>query len=155
MRGFASVRNLQLHVHVVEAADIPRTDFLGQPDVYMTLQLSNAAAQQSTDVIPDTQNPIWNQMFHFALPDPSCTVLFAVIKSRSVFGADTPLAQLGIPLAQFAPYHVADRWWHMQPLARQGTSPTVRIVLQIAPGTHPAFEPAPPPAQPQAPMWHS
>jgi hypothetical protein len=121
----------------------------------MTLQLSNAAARQSTGVIHDTQNPIWNQLFHFALPDPSRTVLFAVIKSRTVLGADTPLAQLGIPLTQFAPYQVVDRWWHMQPLARQGARPSVRIVLQIAPGTHPAFQPPEPPAQPQVAMWHS
>jgi Ca2+-dependent lipid-binding protein len=133
-------KDLQLHVHAVEAADIPRSDFLGLPDLYMTLQLSTATARQSTDVIHETQNPIWNQQFHFALPDPSRAVLTAVVKNKAVLGDDTPLATLSIPLGHIAPYHVTDGRYPMQTLSGATSRPTIRIILQIAPTIQPAFQ---------------
>jgi len=143
--------NLQLHVHVVEAANLPRADFLGQSDLYMTLQLSNVAARQSTSVIRETQSPIWNQEFHFALPDQAGAVLTATVRNRGVLGNDAELAELQLPLSQIILYHVTDAWYNMRTLGGQGAHPAVRIILQIAPDAHPAFHPMPgigPPAQP-------
>jgi hypothetical protein len=61
-----------------------------------------------------TQNPIWNQQFHFALPDPSRAVLIAVVRNTAILGDDAALAMLNVPLGQIAPYHVTDGWYRMQ-----------------------------------------
>jgi hypothetical protein len=133
----------QLHVHVVEACNIPRTDFLTPSDLYMTLQVSTSAAVQITAVADQTQSPIWNQEFHFMVPDPSRSVLTAIIKKRSILGEDTPVAGLTIPLCGLPPYGVVDSWHNMKVVNGQGSNPTVRLILQVAPDRHPAFQPHP------------
>jgi hypothetical protein len=147
----------QLHVHVVEACNIPRTDFLTPSDLYMTLQLSTSAAIQMTSVAEQTQSPIWNQEFHFTVPEPSRSVLIAIVKNRSVLGDDTPLAKLDVPLSTLPPYGVIDSWRNMEVLNGQGSNPTVRLILQVAPDRHPAFRPHPGIAVPGvmsgAPVW--
>jgi hypothetical protein len=140
---------LQLHVHVVEACNIPRTDFLTPPDLYMTLQLSTSAAVQCTSVFEQSQSPIWNQQFHFTIHDPSYAVLVGTVKSRSLIGGDVSLAKLEIALNQLVPYNVADTWVNLEVLTGQGANPMVRLILQVAPDRHPAFQPLPEAAPPR------
>jgi hypothetical protein len=140
--------NLQLHVHVVEACNIPRTDFLSPSDLYMTLHLSTTSAFQATQVIERTQRPIWNQQFHFAIPtgraaDASLT---CIVKNHSGLGFDPEVVRAVIPLGDLALFQISDMWFFQEsgtPGAPLPAQPgRVRLVLQIAPAGHPAFMPA-------------
>jgi hypothetical protein len=107
----------------------------------MTFQLSTSSAIQSTAVINQTQSPIWNEKFHFAVVDPARAVLIGTVKSHGIIGDDAPLAKIEFPIRQLVPYQVTETWYDMQPLSGQGSHPTVHIVLQAAPPGHPAFVP--------------
>jgi hypothetical protein len=146
--------NLQLHVHVVEACNIPRTDFLTASDLYMTLQVSTSAAIQSTQIIEKTQSPIWNQQFHFAISGnyQNNSYLTCIVKNHSGQGFDNEVVRAAIPLTDLPPFEISDNWYILE--SRIGDRndrteiPQVRIVRQIAPAGHPAF------TQPQrTPQW--
>jgi hypothetical protein len=120
----------------------------------MTFQLSTSSSIQSTAVIDQTQSPIWNEKFHFAVVDPARAVLIGTVKNRGIIGGDTPLAKIELPICHLIPYQVTEMWYHMQLLSGQRSHPTVHIVLQAAPPGHPAFVPmqvAPAPPGPMGP----
>ena len=58
---------MELHVNAVEASELPNKEFLGHPDTYLALQVTGTSSFQKTCVIENSQNPIWNQEFHFQL----------------------------------------------------------------------------------------
>ncbi|KAH0790670.1 C2 domain containing protein [Histomonas meleagridis] len=133
---------MQLHVHVVEASNITKVDFLNASDLYMTIQLSTSSAIQQTNVILNTQSPIWNQIFHFGIIDQGNTVMRAIVKNRVPYSdEDRPIAILHIPLGDLALFEIRDKWYDLQPLVDSNNGGSVHIILQIAPAAHPAFQP--------------
>lgn len=131
---------MQLHVRAVEASNVPKTDFLAGSDLFMRLSITTGSATQATRIIEDTQNPIWNQEFHFALTNQSISTLLCVIANYIDNNTQKPVAHLDIPLNTLQIYDITDNWYDMQQIdGRHGCS--VRIILQIAPAGHPAFQP--------------
>ena len=133
---------MQLHVHIVEASNITKVDFLNASDLYMTIQLSTSSAIQKTNVILNTQSPIWNQIFHFGITDQGNTVMRAIVKNRIPYSDEDPsIAILHIPLGELALFEIRDRWYELQSLVDSNNGGSVHIILQIAPAAHPAFQP--------------
>jgi hypothetical protein len=135
--------SLQLHVIAVEACNIPKTGFLTASDLYMTLQVSTACATQTTSVAEATQSPIWNEQFHFSVGDQSNLVLTVVVKSRSMVAEDRAVARLDVGLCDLPLYQRLDKWYDMQTIGEYRGEPSVRLIFQIAPPAHPAFQPKP------------
>ena len=68
----------QLHVRVIEAADIAKMDS-NATDAYCVLKTSSQS--EKTRVCNNTMTPRWNQEFHFNIASPSVGALD--IKMRS------------------------------------------------------------------------
>ncbi|KAK8893606.1 hypothetical protein M9Y10_022030 [Tritrichomonas musculus] len=134
----------QLHVHILEAVDLPRTEFLSFSDLYMVLQISTSSAIQQTNVIEGTQNPIWNQDFHFSLMNQNQAVLCAIVKNKTINNSDPPVSKIEIPLSDIEPYQVIDRWYDLESLVEGQNGGKCKIIIQIAPAGHPAFLPLDP-----------
>lgn len=134
----------QLHVHILEAINLPRTEFLSCSDLYMVLQISNSSAIQQTNVIEGTQNPIWNQDFHFTLMNQDQAVLRAIVKNKTINNSDPPVSKFEIPLNDIEPYKVIDKWYELESLVEGQSGGKCKIIIQIAPAGHPAFLPLDP-----------
>ncbi|OHT08051.1 Circumsporozoite protein precursor [Tritrichomonas foetus] len=139
----------QLHVHVVQAVDIPKTEFLSYSDLYMVLRISTSSGVQQTRVWENTQSPLWNQDFHFSLNDKANTVLHATVKNKTISNDDLAVAKIDIQLDSFEPYSVVDHWFDLQSLVEGQDGGKCRLLIQIAPAGHPAFQPPMMPYEPR------
>ena len=131
----------QLHVHVVQAVDIPKTEFLSFSDLYMILMVSTSSSIQSTNVIESTQSPIWNQEFHFSVVNQENAVLNCIVKSKIASDNDIPVSKIDIPIYQLKQYEIIDKWYDLQPLVEANSGGKCRFIIQMAPTGHPAFQP--------------
>ena len=134
---------MQLHINAVEASELPKTEFLSAPDTFLSLQLTGQSSIQKTTVIENTLNPIWNQEFHFQVADLKNQILVGIIEARNVVAENVRLGSFEIPLNSLRIGEITDRWYKIlsAPGLKQGS--TIRIVLQVAPSGHPAFQPYP------------
>ena len=131
---------MELHVNAVEASELPNREFLGQSDTYLALQVTGMSSIQRTNVIENSQNPIWNQEFHFQLREYAQQKLICSVQAKSV-SEDACLGTIQIPLNQFNIGEISDKWYKLVPSPGLKGGSTVRIVIQIAPIGHPAFQP--------------
>ena len=132
---------MELHVNAVEASELPKTEFLTASDTYLSLQLTGTSAIQKTTVIESTQNPIWNQEFHFALHDPQSQKIVGSIQARNIISEDYTLGTFEVPLNNLKIGEIVDKWFKIQVSPGFKPGSTVRIIVQIAPIGHPAFQP--------------
>ena len=132
---------MQLHVNAVEASELPKVEFLAASDPFLTLQVSGMASIQSTSVIENTQNPIWNQEFHFQLMNSNPEKLSGVVKSRNIVSEDIVLGTFEISLSNLKIGEISDKWYKIISAPDLKTGASIRIILQIAPSGHPAFQP--------------
>ena len=131
---------MELHVNAVEASELPNKEFLGHPDTYLALQVTGTSSFQKTCVIENSQNPIWNQEFHFQLKNFEQQKLICSVQAKSV-SEDTCLGTIEIPLNQFKIGEIVDKWYKLVISPGLKAESTVRIVIQVAPIGHPAFQP--------------
>jgi len=132
---------MQLHVNTVEASEIPKTDFLSASDHYLLLQVSSLSSVQRTKCIEGTQNPIFNQEFHFNVTNPEKDILIAILKNRNPVSEDMVIASVEIPLNSLQIGTIIDKWYKMSPMVGVKNGCHLRIALQLAPSGHPAFQP--------------
>ena len=51
----------QIHIHVMDGYDIPKTDLIGKTDPYLKIKLNDQEFFQKTSVIDNTLTPLWNE----------------------------------------------------------------------------------------------
>ena len=131
---------MELHVNAIKASKLPNKEFLGHLDTYLALQVTGESSFQKTCVIENSQNPIWNQEFHFQLKNYEQQKLICSVQAKSV-SEDICLGTIEIPLIQFKIGEIVDKCYKLVISPDLKAESTVRIVIQVAPIGHPAFHP--------------
>lgn len=127
----------QLHVRVVEAADIAKMD-ANSTDAYCVLATSSD--MQKTRVIKNSMHPKWEQDFHFTIETPTIGSLDILMKDKDIV-KDDKMATLSIPFSSLIVGQILDQWYDMLPHKHVKNGGRIHLVLQIAPTGHPPFVP--------------
>ncbi|KAI3827411.1 hypothetical protein L1987_01484 [Smallanthus sonchifolius] len=77
-----------LSVTVISAEDLPPTDLLGKADPFVVLTMKKTGMKNSTRVVNENLNPVWNQTFDFVVEDGLHDMLLVEVYDHDTFGKD-------------------------------------------------------------------
>ncbi|KAM0037000.1 putative C2 domain, synaptotagmin-like mitochondrial-lipid-binding domain, C2 domain superfamily [Helianthus debilis subsp. tardiflorus] len=77
-----------LSVTVISAEDLPPTDLLGKADPFVVLTMKKTGMKNSTRVVNENLNPVWNQTFDFVVEDGLHDMLMVEVYDHDTFGKD-------------------------------------------------------------------
>ncbi|KAJ0710153.1 putative C2 domain, synaptotagmin-like mitochondrial-lipid-binding domain, C2 domain superfamily [Helianthus annuus] len=75
-----------LSVTVISAEDLPSTDLLGKTDPFVVLTMKKTGMKNSTRVVNENLNPVWNQTFDFVVEDGLHDMLVVEVYDHDTFG---------------------------------------------------------------------
>ncbi|KAD4180192.1 hypothetical protein E3N88_28783 [Mikania micrantha] len=75
-----------LSVTVISAEDLPATDLLGKADPFVVLTTKKNGMKNSTRVVNENLNPVWNQTFDFVVMDGLHDMLVVEVYDHDTFG---------------------------------------------------------------------
>ncbi|KAL8514835.1 hypothetical protein ACS0TY_013795 [Phlomoides rotata] len=97
-------------------------------DPYVTVCLAGARVAR-TRVIPNSQNPVWNENFNIPLAHPVSQIEFEV-KDNDVFGADL-IGYATVPASRIAAGEKIDEWFPVIGIHGKPHKPDSAILVQI------------------------
>ncbi|KAM0031057.1 putative C2 domain, synaptotagmin-like mitochondrial-lipid-binding domain, C2 domain superfamily [Helianthus debilis subsp. tardiflorus] len=77
-----------LSVTVTSAEDLPSTDLLGKTDPFVVLTMKKTGMKNSTRVVNENLNPVWNQTFDFVVEDGLHDMLVVEVYDHDTFGKE-------------------------------------------------------------------
>ncbi|KAL2548675.1 Synaptotagmin-4 [Forsythia ovata] len=77
-----------LSVTVISAEDLPSADLLGKSDPFVELTMKKSEQKNTTRVLNDTSNPVWNQTFDLVIEDGLHELLILEVWDHDTFGKD-------------------------------------------------------------------
>ncbi|XP_071729566.1 synaptotagmin-5-like [Rutidosis leptorrhynchoides] len=77
-----------LSVTVISAEDLPATDIMGKSDPFVVLTMKKTGMKNSTRVVNENLNPVWNQTFDFVVEDGLHDMLVVEVYDHDTFGKD-------------------------------------------------------------------
>ncbi|KAJ0752029.1 putative C2 domain, synaptotagmin-like mitochondrial-lipid-binding domain, C2 domain superfamily [Helianthus annuus] len=77
-----------LSVTVISAEDLPSTDLLGKTDPFVVLTMKKTGMKNSTRVVNENLNPVWNQTFDFVVEDGLHDMLVVEVYDHDTFGKE-------------------------------------------------------------------
>nr|GEY81584.1 synaptotagmin-5-like isoform X1 [Tanacetum cinerariifolium] len=86
-KKFVIVRGV-LSVTVISAEDLPATDLLGKSDPFVVLTMKKTGMKNSTRVVNENLNPVWNQTFDFVVEDGLHDMLVVEVYDHDTFGKE-------------------------------------------------------------------
>ncbi|KVI01331.1 C2 calcium-dependent membrane targeting [Cynara cardunculus var. scolymus] len=75
-------------VTVISAEDLPPTDLMGKADPFVVLTMKKTGMKNSTRVVNENLNPVWNQTFDFVVEDGLHDMLVVEVYDHDTFGKD-------------------------------------------------------------------
>jgi len=129
----------ELHVRVIEAVDIPRTDLSGGSDPYVVVTVNDQKVK--TKVVQNCLMPKWNEAFKFKLLDRNSDKLKFVIYDSDLM-KDDEIAHLKLSVRDLQPGRLCDQWFVMK--NRKGKKNTqIHLLIHLScQGDRPFFEKA-------------
>ncbi|KAH0786328.1 XYPPX repeat family protein [Histomonas meleagridis] len=132
---------MQLHVRVIEALDIAKMD-ISKSDPYCVISVSSSNDTRRTRVIENSLKPMWNEEFHFNIPNPSNSALKILMRDKDIC-KDDDMAHLEVQLCSLPVGQVVDQWYNMIPAHRVKKGGRLHLILHLAPNGCPPFQNAP------------
>nr|KAJ0196928.1 hypothetical protein LSAT_V11C700360470 [Lactuca sativa] len=77
-----------LSVTVISAEDLPAVDLMGKADPFVVLTMKKTGMKNSTRVVNENLNPVWNQTFDFVVEDGLHDMLVVEVYDHDTFGKD-------------------------------------------------------------------
>ncbi|KAI7756134.1 hypothetical protein M8C21_013444 [Ambrosia artemisiifolia] len=77
-----------LSVTVISAEDLPSTDLLGKTDPFVVLTMKKTGMKNSTRVVNENLNPVWDQTFDFVVEDGLHDMLIVEVYDHDTFGKE-------------------------------------------------------------------
>ncbi|KAJ0799972.1 putative protein kinase RLK-Pelle-CrRLK1L-1 family [Helianthus annuus] len=74
-----------LSITVISAEDLPPTDLLGKADPFVVLTMKKNGMKNSTRVVNENLNPVWNQTFDFIVEDGLHDMLIVEVYDHDTF----------------------------------------------------------------------
>ncbi|KAJ9551035.1 hypothetical protein OSB04_015080 [Centaurea solstitialis] len=75
-------------VTVISAEELPPTDLMGKADPFVVLTMKKTGMKNSTRVVNENLNPVWNQTFDFVVEDGLHDMLVVEVYDHDTFGKD-------------------------------------------------------------------
>jgi hypothetical protein len=101
----------RLDIRIVEARNIPDTEFLSKPDPYCVVRIEGQAYR--TSVCDDTCNPAWNEVFSFQVKDVYSSQLRLELWNENV-GEDEFLGAVNVSINGLMQGVVKDSWYRLE-----------------------------------------
>lgn len=128
-----------LHVHIVEATNVPSTDRNGLSDPYVKLQLGNRTKKsespfpaQFTRYITRTLCPFWNHVFHIELLSYADDELTFKLFDRDAQNKDDRIGKVSLAVRTLPPGVVKEETLRLGGAA-------LKVLLHVADSNQPAF----------------
>ena len=132
---------MELHVRVVEGAEVPKMDVAGKSDPYVVLTLNKSSQKWQTATKKNTTTPVWNQEFHLPITSQLDDILTVTLYDDDNVSKDDVISNLEIQVNKLKIGHVNDSWYTLHPLAKKvSTGGKVRLVLHLDKIGKPAFQ---------------
>ena len=122
---------MQLHIRVVEAAQVPSMDVVGKSDPYCVLKLSTSNQEWKTTVKDNTLMPIWNEIFSLPVSSSMNDILTVMLYDKDNVSSDDLISTIDIPVNGLTPGKVLDKWYKMNPAKGNKTGGQLRLVLHL------------------------
>lgn len=129
---------MELHVRCVEAKDVPKMDFIGKSDPYLSLKLSSSNQVWKTSYKKNTYTPNWNQEFHLPLTAGMDDILTVTMYDKDLIKDDI-ISHCQIHISELQVGKVTDEWFYMTPEKGVKKGGKVRLFLLL---TEPGNEPS-------------
>ncbi|KAH0790455.1 C2 domain containing protein [Histomonas meleagridis] len=129
---------MELHLKVVEAANVPKMDIITQSDPYCVISLSTSNKKWKTSVKDNTNKPQWNEEFCLPVSPNLSDVLTITMFDKDLF-KDDEIATLQIALRTLQVGKVTDLWYNPDPAPKVKGRCQIRLILHLHRIGFPAF----------------
>lgn len=123
---------MELHIKVLEAADIPSADVLSHSDGYIKITTSTSSQVWRTKVVDDSSHPVWNEEFHIPITSSMKDVVTFTLMDKDSVTRDDEISQRDFPVTSFPPGKIIDDWWQFQPMKGFKSGGKVRLVFHLS-----------------------
>ena len=131
---------MNLHIRVVEAADVPKMDVAGKSDPYVLIKSSKSSQTYQTKHKNNTDKPVWNEEFTIPITSAMDDILTIEMYDKDTISKDDIISKIAIQVNKIPPGKVNDSWYTMHPLGKLTTGGKLRLVVHLAKQGQPAFQ---------------
>ena len=128
----------RLDVRICQARNLPDTEALGLPDVYVKVKCERT--MWKTETVKDNLNPVWDQVFKFTVADPASSQLELQLWNANTF-SDEYMGSYKLSLSGLPMGVVKDEWCLLQQCKGNAE---IRVRLFAHDFGHPATADVPP-----------
>ena len=129
---------MELHIKVVEAADVPKMDTAGKSDPFVQLSLSTTSQKWKTKSKNNTSTPVWNEQFTLPITTKLDDILTVELYDKDDVSKSDIISKVVIQVNKIPQGKVNDSWYTMHPEKGVKTGGKLRLVVHL---TKPGAEP--------------
>lgn len=136
------IKMMKIHIKVIEAKEVPKSDVLGLSDPFITISVNNKFTVCKTKFIKNCHEPKWNQQFSIDLKKPNSSVLHFNLKDHDFIFHDQ-LSSRDFPISQFVKDQIVEDWFEFRNKKGQSAG-KVKLAFHLGdPQSKPFFVDAP------------
>lgn len=122
---------MELHVKVVEAAEVPNMDTAGKSDPYVVLTLNTSSQKWKTKHKNNTATPVWNEQFTLPITTKLDDILTVEMYDKDDISKDDFISKVVIQVNKIPQGKVNDSWYTMHPGKGVKTGGKLRLVVHL------------------------
>ncbi|KAG9287576.1 hypothetical protein G9A89_019637 [Geosiphon pyriformis] len=122
----------ELRVCVVEARELTDKDIVGKSDPYVELWIDEKYKQRTTTK-DNTLNPIWNETFHFNIPNHKKHILHIRVLDSDVATSDDTIGTAKVDLQDVFQRGQVDRWVKLPGMFGLSSHGEVHLAMNFTP----------------------
>lgn len=124
-----ALSQMNLSIFLIEAADVPKADWIGLSDPYCILSVSGNPETQKSKYIDNTKTPKWNESFTFFIEDDQKSLTILLMDKDIYPKSDDLIASIEIPISSFPPNKEIEKWYTLK--CADGIQGNPKIHLQV------------------------
>ena len=105
----------KLIITAIEGKELPKMDFLGTANGYLSMHMFNSTKKYMTKVYNNSYEPIWNETFTIYLMDRTTDVLQIALKNDHRILGDETISNYEIKISDLTPDEEIDQWYDFIP----------------------------------------
>jgi Ca2+-dependent lipid-binding protein len=133
---------MDVRLNIIAARGIPKMDTIGKADPYFKVRLLGEAKVEKTQVLKNTDSPVWNAQFIFPVNSYGTQILELDLWDKDLL-KDDKIGNLQLQLSELPPGKVIDHWYRLTPAKHIHDAGEVHIRVQVALIGTPLFVDAP------------
>lgn len=122
---------MELHVKVVEAADVPKMDTVGKSDPFVQLSLSTTSQKWKTKAKNNTSTPVWNEQFTLPITTKMDDILTVELFDKDDVSDSDRISSVTIQVNKIPQNKVNDSWYTLHPAKGVKTGGKLRLVVHF------------------------